>query len=77
VREYDASLDCLVESEAFGGLQNTEFLVHRFVHDFADEALVGGPLRESEWLGLVEDVSVSVNFILNFINISFKCYFLF
>jgi hypothetical protein len=60
VRELDASLDCLVESEALGGLQHAVFLVHRFIHDLADEALVGGPLRESERLD-VEDVSVAAH----------------
>jgi hypothetical protein len=45
VRQLDSCLDCLVESEALGGLQCTESLVHRFVHDFADEALVSSPLR--------------------------------
>jgi len=60
VRECDASLDCLVESVACGGLQNTESLAHRFVHDFAEEARVVGPLRGAEWLDLVEDVGVFV-----------------
>jgi len=58
VRQLDSCLDCLVESEALGGLQCTESLVHRFVHDFADEALVGGPLREAERLDFVEYVGV-------------------
>jgi hypothetical protein len=58
VRELHSCFDCLVECEALAGLQGTESLVHRFVHDFADEALVGGPLREAERLDFVEYVGV-------------------
>ena len=46
MRQYDACFDGLVECEALGGLQFAEFVVHWLVHDFADEALVSGPLRK-------------------------------
>lgn len=47
MRQDDAGFDCLVQGEALGGLQFAESFIHRLVHDFADEALVSGPLREA------------------------------
>jgi len=44
VRQRHACFDCLVESEALGGLQFAQSVLHGLIHHFANQTLVRGPL---------------------------------